>query len=112
MASVRIPPHAATRPNQKPDTELQPMRPAQHARLQPMACSARVLALCLHQARLRSRTTQLRVMAAALTVALGLACHPGPILDPGPSPPATGAPTSGIGPAPATNAPLPGGTGP
>jgi len=32
---------------------------------------------------------ELRVMAAALAVALGLACHPGPIEDTGPKPPDT-----------------------
>ncbi|HEV8319645.1 MAG TPA: carboxypeptidase-like regulatory domain-containing protein [Vicinamibacterales bacterium] len=51
---------------------------------------------------------QLRVMAAALTVALGLACHPGPIVDTGPKPPATGGTISGIVRASGSNAPLSG----
>ena len=51
---------------------------------------------------------QLRVMAAALAVALGLACHPGPIVDTGPKPPDTGGTISGIVRASAGNTPLSG----
>jgi hypothetical protein len=47
-------------------------------------------------------------MAAALAVALGLACHPGPIVDTGPKPPATGGTISGIVRASAGNTPLSG----
>ena len=51
---------------------------------------------------------QLRVLAAALAVALGLACHPGPIVDTGPKPPDTGGTIAGIVRASGSNSPLSG----
>ena len=51
---------------------------------------------------------QLRVIAAALTIASSLACHPGPIVDTGPKPPPAGGTISGIVRASAGNTPLSG----
>jgi|SRR5262245_4909224 len=47
-------------------------------------------------------------LAVALTVALGVACHPGPIVDPGPKPADTGGTISGIVRTSGGSAPLPG----
>jgi hypothetical protein len=51
---------------------------------------------------------QLRVMATALAIAFGLACHPGPIIDTGPQPPPPGGTISGIVRASAGSMPLSG----
>ena len=51
---------------------------------------------------------QLRVMAAALAVALGVACHPGPIVDTGQKPTDIGGTIAGIVGASGGNTPLSG----